>query len=324
MTTEVDTDPRALTGPPGAWTRCVSCPICEATTVVPLCQARDHHYGNEGVWSYSRCMSCGAGFLNPFPPAEALGAFYPQTYYSFGRFGGLKDRAKLWYRKLMAIPTGTRDPKFASPGAMLDLGCGSGAALKAFRDRGWTVTGVEISAQAAQTGREAYALDIHVGHLTEAGLPAGHFDYVRANHSLEHMTDPHQIFAEVFRILKPGGLLHIGVPNLDGLGAKWFGSHWFLFGAPVHVFEFTPASLRELGRRAGFAVQRITYNSDYSNVLGSLQALANRHKPVRVASQGWIYRNPLLVFLAQRVVDVFDLLRRGDVVEVTYLKPAGE
>jgi SAM-dependent methyltransferase len=305
----------------GDWVVQLHCPICNGSNLSLLCDARDHHYGNEGSWQYSRCDSCGGGFLNPFPKPELLGGFYPTTYYSFRQFDTFKDKVKSLYRRLLGIPLGAVDPRFSHAGSMLDVGCGSGTVLKAFKDRGWTVCGVEPSEQAAKLGREVFGLDILTSTLEKADLPDAQFDYVRANHSLEHMPNPHTFFKEVFRVLKPGGVLHIGVPNLDGISAKWFSSHWFLFGAPVHVFEFTPKALRLLGEQAGFSVRKVSFNSDYGSLLGSLQALVNRKKSVRVASEGWLFRNPVLVFLSQRVVKVFDWMGRGDVVEVTYIKP---
>ena len=45
------------------------------------------------------------------------------------------------------------------------------------------------------------------------GVPDGAFDFVVANHVLEHVTDPIGALAEWHRVLKPGGLLLISLPD---------------------------------------------------------------------------------------------------------------
>ncbi|MEX0759169.1 MAG: class I SAM-dependent methyltransferase [Tistlia sp.] len=52
--------------------------------------------------------------------------------------------------------------------------------------------------------------------LTATGLPAGSFGAVMANHVLEHIPDDRAAFAEMFRILAPGGLAVITVPVVEG------------------------------------------------------------------------------------------------------------
>lgn len=43
----------------------------------------------------------------------------------------------------------------------------------------------------------------------------GEFDYVFASHVLEHLDKPFVIMKELYRILKPGGVLHIKVPHFS-------------------------------------------------------------------------------------------------------------
>lgn len=52
--------------------------------------------------------------------------------------------------------------------------------------------------------------------LTDTGLPAGSFGAVMANHVLEHIPDDRAAFAEMFRILEPGGLAVVTVPVIEG------------------------------------------------------------------------------------------------------------
>lgn len=52
--------------------------------------------------------------------------------------------------------------------------------------------------------------------LTATGLPDASFDAVMLNHVLEHIPDDRAALAELFRILRPGGLAVITVPVVEG------------------------------------------------------------------------------------------------------------
>src|SRR5262245_13376794 len=106
---------------------------------------------------------------------------------------------------------------------MLDLGCGTGVFLAAMRDRGWNVNGVEFNPIAAKLGQETYGIEMYPGTLEQANYPAQTFDYVRSNHSFEHMLNPREVLREIRRIIKPNGTLFVGVPNVEGWAAKAFG-----------------------------------------------------------------------------------------------------
>jgi SAM-dependent methyltransferase len=304
-----------------AWRQLGSCPICNSSDLKFCCVAEDEHYGNPGRWSYMTCTGCGSAFLNPFPVRVDLGKFYPKTYYSFQSYGGWKFKMKKLGRRLLGVPLGPKDPHFDEPGCMLDIGCGSGRELAEFRSRGWRVIGVEPGLDAAEAGRKTLGLDIVCGTLFDAKFDANMFDYVRANHSLEHTTNPNEIFMEVFRILKPGGLFHIGVPNFQSRNARRYGAKWFFWGAPVHVFQFSSRALEIMASRAGFALKLFTFNSDYAGWLGSVQARLNSNRPQRNAGRGILFRNPLMIFASQRFADWNDFRRRGDVIEMTLRKP---
>ena len=44
-------------------------------------------------------------------------------------------------------------------------------------------------------------------------LPVGSQDFVIANHLLEHLEDPLRGLAEMTRVLRPGGILYIALPD---------------------------------------------------------------------------------------------------------------
>jgi 2-polyprenyl-6-hydroxyphenyl methylase/3-demethylubiquinone-9 3-methyltransferase len=92
----------------------------------------------------------------------------------------------------------------------LDLGCGSGLYVAAFARAGCDVVGVEPHAAtreaAAQLGeRLGIELRISDGHAERIPFEDASFDFVYCNQVIEHVADPAASFAEVARVLRPGG-----------------------------------------------------------------------------------------------------------------------
>ncbi|GAA2644706.1 class I SAM-dependent methyltransferase [Paractinoplanes durhamensis] len=89
---------------------------------------------------------------------------------------------------------------------LLDVGCGTGRALRLAADRGATVTGLDSSgpllALAASVVPEA---ELIVGELDELLLPDGSVDVVTGINAFQFAADPRVALAEASRVLAPGG-----------------------------------------------------------------------------------------------------------------------
>jgi SAM-dependent methyltransferase len=247
------------------------------------------------------------------PSDEELASLYPTDYYAY-HDPPKASRWKLKAKKLLGYWQGTKEPEFRTPGRFLDLGCGSGEIVDRMQRLGWDSYGVEINAPAASLGRSR-GLQISTGSLQEANLGAEQFDYVRASHSFEHVTCPHETLDEIHRLLKPGGRLLLAVPNVDGLPARLFRRYWWHLCPPVHPFEYSAETLKRLLEQHGFQVTRVVFNSDYVGLLGSLQIWLNRHNG-RKSFDGPIFRNHVLRVLCGWIEKLCDLAKAGDMIEV--------
>ncbi len=280
--------------------------------------AKDSHYGLPGIHREVRCADCALVFLNPMYSDEELAKLYEaldENYFAYQdhfKTNWLKQLTK----KLLGYYTGTKDPHFRTPGTFLDLGCGSGWFVNEMANGGWQSYGVEINEQAAKFAQQSKGLNIFCGSLPEAGFPSAHFDYVRANHSFEHITSPDETLREIHRILKPGGKLFIGVPNIEGMNARIFRQYWWHLAAPVHAFSYSRRTLCGLLERHGFRVRSVTFNSDYFGLLGSFQIWVNRNSGKR-SMEGSLVNNHALRLLSQWVTNLVDLVGLGDAMEIT-------
>lgn len=106
------------------------------------------------------------------------------------------------------------------PGVLLDVGSAAGAASEAFNDRGWDVTGIDISQgmvdyatrRAAERGRSG--VRYQVADAENLSFPDKHFDAVVAMGIIEYCPDEQRALDEMVRVLKPGGRFIITVPNV--------------------------------------------------------------------------------------------------------------
>jgi SAM-dependent methyltransferase len=290
-----------------------SCPLCGATHLRDLFTARDPHYGIPGEYRIVRCAACGLQFVNPMPSDEELASLYPNDYYAY-RDAPKAGRWKLKAKKLLGYWQGTKEPAFDRPGRFLDIGCGSGDFVARMGEQGWDSHGVEINKQAALTGRTR-GLEIRAGTVQDASLATDHFDYIRASHSFEHLTRPHETLDVINRLLNPAGRLLLAVPNVDSFPARLFKRYWWHLCPPVHPLGYSVKTLSRLLEDHGFRVTRVVFNSDYVGLLGSLQICLNRHSGKR-SFDGPLFRNHVLRVLCQWIQKVCDAMKIGDMIEI--------
>lgn len=301
-----------------------SCPLCGGTGREPIYRTRDRHYKIPGEWVVARCTGCGLVQIDPMLRTEELMPLYPTDFYAYQDLVPASQSFKAKLARWLFPSLHVGDPPLAKPGRVLDSGCGTGWGLLQFRAKGWECVGVEPSTAAAKFGREHYQLDIKAGTVNTERFPDLHFDYIRANHSLEHDPDPGATLGEFHRILKQGGKLLIGVPNIESAPARLFGRYWWYLGAPVHTYNFSRRHLVRLLGKHGFEVESVRYCGNWGGLAGSLQIYLNRNRPEKVSLEGWFVNSRLCRLAAQLISAVFNLFHQGDAIEVVaHPRPAG-
>jgi SAM-dependent methyltransferase len=154
------------------------------------------------------------------------------------------------------------------------------------RKLGWQVTGVDTSVRAIERIRAELGLEAHAGSLPHTELATQGFDLITMWQSLEHVHEPLPTLCEARRLLVPGGMVIISVPNIDSLPYRWFGPSWFGLDLPRHLTHFTPPTLCLMLEKAGFQV-RSTQRVRHSDWLRSSMQLADRLGR-RVPWQRWL------------------------------------
>ena len=141
---------------------------------------------------------------------------------------------------------------------LLDIGCSSGALLRSAKRHGFEAEGVEPAPQAAEFAANS-GLKVFQGYLQDARYPASRFDAVTLMEVIEHLPDPSALLKEVWRVLKPNGVLVVGTGNGTSWTVQLVGARWGYFRVSEHgghISFFNPASLGLLAQRCGFRVER--------------------------------------------------------------------
>jgi len=139
---------------------------------------------------------------------------------------------------------------------VLDIGCGFGNALGYHRDRGCSVHGTEMDANAQRVAASQH-LDIRQGAFNPAEWEPASFDYVTLDQVLEHNYEPLSLLRDIRAVLKPDGVLLLTTPNAGSLLAKLLGRRWIHWHPPYHVLLYTRQAVTRLLRDAGYSVMRI-------------------------------------------------------------------
>ena len=235
----------------------IGCPACGGPT-------RPGPLVYRGV-RYRRCPSCQSSLSTELPTASELKHIYETEYpLRFAPAQVTSERTRLFdamLDRLVALGRAhTERPR------LIDVGCGGGHLAALARGRRWLAVGTDVAhpacAVAGRGGETAIQAD---GAL----LPfrGGSADMVTLVNVVDQAHAPLTILLEAHRVLAPGGLLALRVPNARfhgawarlfiGLGPLARSRGWDTYPV-VHHFAFTPAGLRQLVERAGFEVLEVS------------------------------------------------------------------
>jgi SAM-dependent methyltransferase len=235
----------------------VACDLCGSRDTKSVQTLTDTLYHLPGVFTLQRCIQCGLMYLNPRPTSDSIGMYYPPDYAPYRPPIEDERHAVMRYmrrRKLIKRRQLIERYSRMKQGRILDVGCATGLFLHEMQMSGWQALGTEPIRSAAEFARKQFKLKVFEGWLREAPFAPSSFDALTFWDVLEHTFSPRTDLSQAARLLKPGGLLAINIPNWDSFDRQSFGANWQGFDPPRHLYMFSHETLTQLLSQTGFDV----------------------------------------------------------------------
>lgn len=224
----------------------VSCPICGAMGARLV-------YADRQL-TVVRCPTCSVVYQPQGPGFEAELAEYYRgrpTAHTLAWNGSMRKLGDVIDKIVSSYPGGK----------LLDVGCGSGEFLHSIGQHSISAVGVEPNEAQAEYARSK-GLEVITGSVQHLQFPPASFDVVTLFQVLEHLSDPVGGLIALRTYLRPGGLLVVDVPSYNNprfLAYRATGLRALVrkdFIRP-HVFYYTPKTLTDIIRRAGYRVGEV-------------------------------------------------------------------
>jgi ubiquinone/menaquinone biosynthesis C-methylase UbiE len=259
------------------------CLICKSSKLSDF-QDGTRHLNLIAPLAVQKCLNCGFLFMNPRPDEQERAAFFsgrvPETLLPYSsvkaNYGAVTSGRKAFFVKRVAelIQMSGKPPATLS---LLDIGASSGYMVESAIEAGIQAQGVEPGVDGV---KEAAQRGIKLIQATAESLPFEDdtFDIVHSHHVFEHVADPLLAAQEAFRVLKPGGIFLVEVPN-QFQNIRFFRDQ--LFGRVIvrernvrsihHLSFFGLASMYRLLKSAGF--KQIKVRTAYTLTPKGLRAI---------------------------------------------------
>lgn len=219
----------------------VPCDFCGSREFLPFWTKMRHGLDLPTVF----CKKCGLCQTHPRPTAGALDLFYSKLYNHF-HYREIPIDPDGEYVKRTHRHAGPRidvlsrflDPQ--TPHRVIEIGAGVGQTQRVARERTrWRISGIEPG-QAQHAVCRHFGADVKNAFFDDsAGLEDGAYDAVVSFHVYEHVQSPAAFLRRANRLLRPGGLLHLEVPNLARPGVSL--DEFLQF---PHLYNFSAVTLR--------------------------------------------------------------------------------
>ncbi|HKO82094.1 MAG TPA: class I SAM-dependent methyltransferase [Chitinophagaceae bacterium] len=194
-----------------------------------------------------------------------------------------------------------------SNGHLLELGCGSGEFLKICKTNNIPAMGLDFSPEAVNQCHKA-GLDVQVLDLTkESNNVNKDIKTITAFHVLEHLDDPVRIFDFASKVASKDTVLWIAVPS-HARPSRTFGMIDFLDQPPHHMTRWNRKSLKEIGRRANWSLDKIYYEP--ISTKASCWWITTKKMKIYKLLDSILIKKPKLEFVLRTVLFPFAFISR--------------
>jgi 2-polyprenyl-3-methyl-5-hydroxy-6-metoxy-1,4-benzoquinol methylase len=254
-----------------------NCPICdenpEASRVIFI----------KDGFHYRKCSRCSVVFVSPIIKEKILEEMYRKS-----------DYARSWMKVLInPVEQKFNQPKFERgindienilqrKGRILDVGCAVGQFLTICESSGWKATGIELNGEEREYCK-SIGLKVIGEPLDDHLFQYESFDAVALWEVLEHVPFPRQVLKCIHKMLKPGGVLLVVVPNVNSLAAQILQEECNMFVGMSHITMFSDETLTTLLEDERY---EITHRSSIISEISVMNNYLNYEHPYLGEAQG--------------------------------------
>ena len=217
------------------------CPICSSQ--------KTRHFQIVSEYTFHQCDDCAFVFLDPMPTETVLESVYNNDGVITPEF---YPKASSRFRR--ALGTAFRLYWYAHGGNLLDVGCGGGFQVAAFRLFGINADGLDIGADSI-----AYAIknnkksDFYCESFDEFLSKNKKYRFIFSSEVIEHVVDINKYMSFLNTCLENRGYAFITTPDISSQRVPENILEWDVFSPPRHVQFFCQDNIIKLFERYGFS-----------------------------------------------------------------------
>lgn len=261
----------------------MECRICGNRENNQSFEVKERQHCIKESFLYFQCSKCSCIQISDIP--ENLAKYYPQDYYSFnisaeqefmtdnrsgfkkiqsdylihGKNKVLGNLLTLGYKHPLVFDW-LKNLSLDKNARILDIGCGSGAALKSMYQLGYkNLTGVDPFITKNYTLSNSFHIYKKDPLEIDSNLK---FDCIMMHHSFEHMEFEKEVLKKTRSLLNPGGKLLIRIPVFSKPLFEIYGPDLVSLDAPRHLYIHSVSSMELLCAEAGFKVEKVEFDAN--------------------------------------------------------------
>tara|TARA_R110002096_G_scaffold412195_2_gene612630 strand:+ start:880 stop:1782 length:903 start_codon:yes stop_codon:yes gene_type:complete len=235
----------------------VECAVCENKSFKSIIKQKELDYDLNLVI----CKKCSLGLLNPRWTKEAYNVYYKEEYDKQYRSDIESEEEKYLSPNPIIERFKNNDIDISKFKNILDIGCGSGENLVAFKNANPKIEcyGIEpsIKSQKKLINKGVNIISDDVDSNWDFDCE-NKFDIIIMRHVLEHFLTPLEVLKKVYNVLNKNGILYIAVPN-NLLEKRYDG--WLRL---AHTYYFNAYTLSEILKKASFGIQYLHLEDEYN------------------------------------------------------------
>ena len=169
---------------------------------------------------------------------------------------------------------------------------------------GWQATGIDLDMKRIQLGKERGIPNLFTGDIASMNFPDCTFAVVTMHHVLEHVADPKSFLKQVWRVLRPGGILSFEVPNFD----SWTGwvlrnntrFPWVHLSPLEHIWQMTPQGVMSIFAAVSeyFLLETLSCRSNLEHGKSGFKSKVMR---AMLAPNAWFGKGDRLIGIARKL-----------------------